>query len=53
MGLLYRFRLNPDRIEIDEFAVEGGVFFGPAGFHCQYVLAHYLPAIRELHAVVL
>ncbi len=52
MWLLRRLRPLPNRIEIDEPAMEGGFLLSPDALHRQHALAHHLPARGGIDAVV-
>ena len=52
MGLASRFRIGPDRVEVDHLAVELGFILGPQGLHGQNVLAHLLEAGLVINAVI-
>ena len=53
MRLLLRLGVEPDRIEIDELAVEFGFLLGPQRLHGQHALAQQLEAGVVARAMVL
>src|SRR5205085_7776688 len=53
MRLLLRLGVEPDRIEVDELAVEFGLLLGPQRFHGEHALAQQLEASVVARAVVL
>ena len=53
MRLLLRLGVEPDRIEIDELAVELGLLLGPQRLHRQHALAQQLEARLIARAVIL
>src|ERR1700730_2898650 len=52
MGLLYRFGIGPESIEIDKLAMKRGFVFSPNGFYREDSLAQHFPPPVETRAVV-
>src|SRR5579859_6568649 len=52
MRFLLGLRIEPNRVEVDELAVEPGLFLGPERLHGEHALAQQLEAGLVLRAVV-